>query len=92
MWLVSFPWWGLDLGLIAEGDNNHLGIDNNKNATETYKANSGDHIMCADINQLIEQDSSRGCGHRRSPVVVFPWQEIKCKDERGQLSGNTSNT
>jgi len=42
---------GLDLGFVAEGYNVIWAIDNNKNATETYKVNLGDHIICADINQ-----------------------------------------
>ena len=43
---------GLDLGFVAEGYNVIWAIDNNKNATETYKVNLGDHIICADINQV----------------------------------------
>lgn len=43
---------GLDLGFIAEGYNIIWAIDNNKNATDTYRANIGDHIICADINKI----------------------------------------
>lgn len=43
---------GLDLGFIAEGYHIIWAIDNNKNAVETYKANIGNHILCADINQI----------------------------------------
>lgn len=43
---------GLDLGFAAEGYNVIWAIDNNKNAVETYKANIGGHIICADINQI----------------------------------------
>lgn len=43
---------GLDLGFVAENYNIIWAIDNNKNATETYKRNIGDHIICADINTI----------------------------------------
>ena len=43
---------GLDLGFISEGYNIIWANDNDKNACDTYKKNIGDHIVCADINQL----------------------------------------
>lgn len=43
---------GLDLGFIAEGYHIVWSIDNNKNAVDTYKANVGEHIVCADLNTI----------------------------------------
>ena len=43
---------GLDLGFIAEGYKIIWAIDNNKNATDTYRANIGNHIICEDINKI----------------------------------------
>lgn len=43
---------GLDLGFLSEGYQIIWAIDNDKNAVETYKANIGNHIVCADINQV----------------------------------------
>lgn len=43
---------GLDLGFVEEGYDVIWAIDNNKNAVETYKANIGSHIVCADINKI----------------------------------------
>lgn len=43
---------GLDLGFKNAGYNILWAIDNNKNAVETYRANIGKHIMCADINEI----------------------------------------
>ena len=42
---------GLDLGFINAGYDIIWAIDNNKNAVETYKANIGGHIICADITE-----------------------------------------
>lgn len=42
---------GLDLGFINAGYDIIWSIDNNKNAVETYKANIGGHIICADITE-----------------------------------------
>ena len=78
---------GLDLGFVAEGYNIIWAIDNNKNATETYKANIGDHIMCADINQIDI------CKIPHADVVIGgpPCQSFSLagnrnvEDERGQL-------
>lgn len=78
---------GLDLGFIAEGYNIIWAIDNNKNATETYKANIGDHIMCADINQI---DISK-IPHADVVIGGPPCQSFSLagnrnvEDERGQL-------
>ena len=43
---------GLDLGFIAEGYNIIWAIDIDKNAVDTYRANIGNHIICADINKI----------------------------------------
>ncbi len=43
---------GLDLGFASEGYKIIWAIDNNSNAVKTYKANLGDHILCADINKI----------------------------------------
>ncbi|MBC7961234.1 MAG: DNA cytosine methyltransferase [Vallitaleaceae bacterium] len=43
---------GLDLGFIAEDYDIVWAIDNNANAVATYKANIGNHIICADINKV----------------------------------------
>ena len=78
---------GLDLGFIAEGYNIIWAIDNNKNATETYKANIGNHIMCADINQI---DISK-IPHADVVIGGPPCQSFSLagnrnvEDERGQL-------
>lgn len=45
---------GLDLGFINAGYNILWAIDNSLNAVETYKANIGGHIICADINTIDE--------------------------------------
>lgn len=42
---------GLDLGFINAGYEILWAIDNNQNAVNTYKANIGNHIKCADITQ-----------------------------------------
>lgn len=78
---------GLDLGFIAEGYKIIWAIDNNKNAVDTYRENIGDHIMCADINQI---DISR---IPQADVVIGgpPCQSFSLagnrnvEDERGQL-------
>lgn len=43
---------GLDLGFKAAGYNIIWAIDNEKNAVNTYKANIGKNIICADINTI----------------------------------------
>lgn len=43
---------GLDLGFKNNNYNIIWAIDNEKNATDTYKKNIGDHIICADINTI----------------------------------------
>lgn len=50
---------GLDLGFTAAGYQIIWAIDNNKNAVETYKANIGDHILCADINDIAPSQIPR---------------------------------
>ncbi len=78
---------GLDLGFVAEGYKVIWAIDNSKNAVETYKLNIGDHIMCADINQI--DISKIPC----ADVVIGgpPCQSFSLagnrnvEDERGQL-------
>ncbi len=78
---------GLDLGFVAEGYNVIWAIDNNKNATETYKVNLGDHIICADINQV---DISK-IPHADVVIGGPPCQSFSLagnrnvEDERGQL-------
>lgn len=78
---------GLDLGFIAEGYKIIWAIDNNKNATDTYRANIGDHIMCADINQI---DISK-IPHADVVIGGPPCQSFSLagnrnvEDERGQL-------
>ena len=43
---------GLDLGFKSAGYQIIWAIDNNQNAVNTYKYNIGDHIICADINDI----------------------------------------
>ncbi len=43
---------GFDLGFVSEGYKIIWAIDNNNNAVKTYSANIGNHIICADINQI----------------------------------------
>ena len=43
---------GLDLGFKTAGYNIIWAIDNEKNAVNTYKANIGENIICADINAI----------------------------------------
>ena len=43
---------GLDLGFIKAGYKIVWAIDSEKNTVETYKANFGNHIICADINKI----------------------------------------
>lgn len=43
---------GLDLGFLQEGYEIIWAIDNQKDAVNTYRHNLGDHIICADINDL----------------------------------------
>lgn len=45
---------GLDLGFKNSGYDILWAIDNNQDAVNTYKANLGDHIICADINKIDE--------------------------------------
>ena len=78
---------GLDLGFIAEGYNIIWAIDNNKNAAETYRANIGDHILCADINQI----NISKIPHADVVIGGPPCQSFSLagnrnvEDERGQL-------
>src|SRR5665648_1225739 len=78
---------GLDLGFIAEGYKVIWAIDNNGNAVETYKANIGNHIMCADINAV---DVST-IPHADVVIGGPPCQSFSLagkrdvEDERGQL-------
>lgn len=46
---------GLDLGFKNAGYNILWSIDNNQDAVNTYKANIGEHIICADINTVDEK-------------------------------------
>lgn len=46
---------GLDLGFIYAGYHIIWAIDNDSNAVNTYKANVGEHIICADINSIDEE-------------------------------------
>ncbi len=43
---------GLDLGFKQAGYNIVWAIDNARDAVETYRANIGHHIICADINSI----------------------------------------
>ena len=78
---------GLDLGFIAEGYRIIWAIDNNKNATDTYKANIGDHIICEDLNKI---DLSQ-IPHADVVIGGPPCQSFSLagkrnvEDERGQL-------
>lgn len=45
---------GLDLGFKNAGYDILWAIDNNQDAVDTYKANLGNHIICADINKIDE--------------------------------------
>lgn len=78
---------GLDLGFIMEGYKVIWAIDNNKNAVETYKANIGKHIICADINQI---EISK-IPHADVVIGGPPCQSFSLagnrnvEDERGQL-------
>ena len=46
---------GLDLGFKNAGYNILWAIDNNQDAVNTYKVNIGEHIICADINKIDEE-------------------------------------
>lgn len=78
---------GLDLGFVAEGYKIIWAIDNNSNAVKTYKANIGNHIMCADINAV---DLST-IPHADVVIGGPPCQSFSLagnrdvEDERGQL-------
>lgn len=43
---------GLDLGFLMEDYHIVWAIDNQKDAVDTYRHNLGDHILCADINDI----------------------------------------
>ena len=78
---------GLDLGFIAEGYKIIWAIDNNKNATDTYRANIGNNIICADINQIDISEIP----HADVVIGGPPCQSFSLagnrnvEDERGQL-------
>lgn len=78
---------GLDFGFTAEGYNIVWAIDNNKNAVETYKANIGNNIICADINQVDIGEIP----HADVVIGGPPCQSFSLagnrnvEDERGQL-------
>lgn len=78
---------GLDLGFATEGYDVIWAIDNNKNAAETYKANIGGHIICADINQI----DIRKLPHADVVIGGPPCQSFSLagnrnvEDARGQL-------
>lgn len=78
---------GLDLGFKKAGFDIKWAIDNNSNAVSTYKANIGDHIICADIN-TIDLES---LPHADVVIGGPPCQSFSLagkrdvEDERGQL-------
>lgn len=78
---------GLDLGFISEGYQVVWAIDNNRNAVDTYKANIGDHIICADINKIDISEIP----HADVVIGGPPCQSFSLagnrnvEDERGQL-------
>lgn len=47
---------GLDLGFKNAGYNIIWAVDNNRDAVNTYKLNIGEHIICADINKIDENE------------------------------------
>jgi len=61
---------GLDLGLVQAGHEIVWANDHDKDATETYRKNLGDHIVCSDIEYIKSSDLPE------SDVVVggFPCQ------------------
>lgn len=79
---------GLDLGLIQAGNDVIWGNDIDQNATDTYKKNIGQHIICADIKDINIQTIPK------SDVVAggFPCQGFSqanllraVNDDRNQL-------
>lgn len=78
---------GLDLGFVTEGYKIIWAIDNDKNAVATYKANIGDHIICADINNI----NINSIPYADIVIGGPPCQSFslagsrRTEDERGQL-------
>jgi DNA (cytosine-5)-methyltransferase 1 len=78
---------GLDLGFITEGYKIIWAIDNDSNAVATYKANVGENIICADINNIDVNSIPR------ADIVIGgpPCQSFSLagkrniEDKRGQL-------
>lgn len=78
---------GLDLGFIEEGYKIIWAVDNDTNAVATYKANIGEHIICADINNV----NVNSIPHADIVIGGPPCQSFSLagkrnvEDERGQL-------